>query len=467
MVEPFADRVTAGRLLARKVARVAVGAHPVVLALPRGGVEVGAPIARSLRAPLGAVITARFGVPGHDEITMGAVAPGGIVAVSRWIVRALDIPDWVIERGARRAARTLPIRARLYRSASPVPSLAGRTVVLVDDGLLTGASMLAAIAWARREHAARVIAAVPVADPRSWGEVGRAADAAVCLDTPRPFHCVAHWYEDFSQLSDARVRAVLVSRDAGRSARAAVRLPTRAVYIGSGESRIRGDLALPSGGAARGLVVFAHGSGSNRRSPRNRFIAAQLCRAGIGVLLVDLLTPSEAARDHRSRRLRFGIARLTRRLASAVRWAGRAAATRGLPLGLFGASTGAAAALTVAGGRSAPIVAVVCRSGRVDLAHGALERIACPVLLIVGGDDAEVRKINRAARGQLPAGSRLAVVPRAGHAFDEPGSLESAARLTCRWFASRLALGSAPARAAASARRTRKRARGTPTAGRR
>ncbi len=433
MLDPFADRVEAGRLLARALARTLAGTRPVVLALPRGGVEVGAPIARKLRAPFGPVVTARFGVPGHEEITMGAVAPGSIVARSGWIVRALDIPDWVIERGARKAARALPALTRRYRCPRPVTSLAGRTVVLVDDGLFSGATMLAAIAWARRRNPERIIAAVPIADRRAWGEVERAADRAVCLDTPRPFHCVAHWYEDFSQLSDARVRAVLASRDAGRAARAPVGLRTRAVRIGSGAEHIRGDMALPP--SAQGLVIFAHGSGSNRRSPRNRFIAAQLRRAGIGVLLVDLLTPSEAARDQRTRRARFGIARLARRLDSAVRWAACARVTRGLRVGLFGASTGAAAALRVAAGRPGSISALACRSGRVDLAHDALKSVACRVLLIVGRDDAEVVKINRAAHRGLPRGSRLAVVRGAGHAFDEPGSLEAAAKLSCEWFA--------------------------------
>jgi dienelactone hydrolase len=192
-----------------------------------------------------------------------------------------------------------------------------------------------------------------------------------------------------------------------------------------------GDLALPD--EARGIVVFAHGSGSSRLSPRNKAVANGLTRAGFGTLLFDLLTLEEERTDARDAALRFDIALLSRRLTGAIGWLDEQAVTRGVPLGLFGASTGAAAALATAARRPGQVRAVVSRGGRPDLAGEALSQVRGPVLLIVGEQDTRVLELNEAARRDLPS-SELAVVEGAGHLFEEPGALDQVTALAADWF---------------------------------
>ena len=208
------------------------------------------------------------------------------------------------------------------------------------------------------------------------------------------------------------------------------------VSIPAGSARLVGDLELPE--RAAGLVVFAHGSGSSRRSPRNRLVAERLRAAGFGTLLLDLLTASEEADDEAGiRSLRFDIPFLAGRLESATDWIGGAPVTAGLEIGYFGASTGAAAAL-VAAARQPGVRAVVSRGGRPDLAGDALEVVAAPTLLIVGGLDDTVLDLNRAAMRRLHCQKELVIVPGATHLFEEPGTLGEVARLAGGWFAAHL-----------------------------
>jgi len=203
------------------------------------------------------------------------------------------------------------------------------------------------------------------------------------------------------------------------------------------------DLLVPE--RAAGVVLFAHGSGSSRHSPRNKFVAAQLREARLATLLIDLLTPQE----DEVVRTRFDIALLTERLAEAARSLAREPQTKGLPLGLFGASTGAAAALEVAAAMPEAIRAVVSRGGRPDLAsRAALSRVKAPTLLIVGGDDTGVIELNEQAYAALGCDKRLEIVPGATHLFEEPGKLEAVARLAAQWFTRHLAGAPAPARGA-------------------
>jgi dienelactone hydrolase len=206
----------------------------------------------------------------------------------------------------------------------------------------------------------------------------------------------------------------------------------RAVKIPAETVRLDGDLVVPAG--ARGIVVFAHGSGSSRHSPRNRHVAAALRQGGLATLLMDLLTREEEAVDVRTGRLRFDIGLLARRLVGAVDWVRAAPDTGHLAVGCFGASTGAAAALIAAAERPDIVAAVVSRGGRPDLAGDALARVKAPTLLIVGGDDAPVIDMNREALARLDAEARLEIVPGATHLFEEPGTLEEVARLARDWF---------------------------------
>jgi putative phosphoribosyl transferase len=185
---------------------------------------------------------------------------------------------------------------------------------------------------------------------------------------------------------------------------------------------------------AAGVVLFAHGSGSSRHSPRNRAVAEALHRRRLATLLVDLLTADEEEVDARTRELRFDIGLLARRLAGIVDWLGRQPATADLPIGLFGASTGAGAALLTAAERPQAAAAVVSRGGRPDLAGAALDRVRAPTLLIVGALDPQVLELNRAALGRLGSEASLEVVPGASHLFEEPGALEQVAELAVGWF---------------------------------
>jgi putative phosphoribosyl transferase len=206
----------------------------------------------------------------------------------------------------------------------------------------------------------------------------------------------------------------------------------RQIRVGAGGVILEGGLAVPDG--ARGVVLFAHGSGSSRHSPRNRFVAEALREGALATLLLDLLTPEEEAADARTRQLRFDIALLAERLVGAIDWLGQQTAVRGLPVGLFGASTGGGAALVGAAERPDAVGAVVSRGGRPDLAGDALPMVRAPSLLIVGGDDEAVLGLNRRAMARMSAHVTLEIVPGATHLFEEPGALEQVARLARGWF---------------------------------
>ena len=204
----------------------------------------------------------------------------------------------------------------------------------------------------------------------------------------------------------------------------------REVAIATPEATLTGDLTLPPG--APGIVLFAHGSGSSRLSPRNRYVAGEIAAGGLGTLLFDLLTTAEERRDRVDAQLRFDIGLLARRLADATRWLAQQAWGRDKSLGYFGASTGAAAALVASVERE--VAAIVSRGGRPDLAGAALADVRAPTLLIVGSDDPVVLDLNRRAQALLGCESRLEIVAGATHLFEEPGTLEEVARLASAWF---------------------------------
>ncbi|GGI68924.1 hydrolase [Saccharopolyspora subtropica] len=222
-----------------------------------------------------------------------------------------------------------------------------------------------------------------------------------------------------------------------------VQLATEPVTVRIPEGELEGDLVVPP--PAKAVVLFAHGSGSSRHSPRNRAVAESLQGAGFGTLLLDLLTPEEAKRDQRTHELRFNIELLAERLVPAIDELDRWEPTRGMPIGLFGASTGAAAALKAAVRRPDRVAAVVSRGGRPDLGGEALASVQAPTLLIVGGDDREVLNLNRQAAELLTAlpltDIKIEIVPHAGHLFEEPGALEKVTSLAADWFRTYLGAG--------------------------
>src|SRR3981189_1299213 len=201
----FSDRRDAGRVLAEKLAAYANRPDVLVLALPRGGVPVAYEVARALGAPLDDFVVRKLGVPGYEELAMGAIATGGVRVLNDRLVERLDIPDHVIDGVAEREQRELTRRERLYRGGRPPLDVRGRTVILVDDGLATGATMHAAIAALRQLQPARIVVAVPTASPEICEEMKAEADDVICATTPEPFHAVGRWHQDFSQTTDEEV----------------------------------------------------------------------------------------------------------------------------------------------------------------------------------------------------------------------------------------------------------------------
>ena len=205
----FRDRADAGRQLADRLKTYAGRPDVLVLGLPRGGVPVAFEVARALGAPLDIFVVRKLGVPGHEEIAMGAIATGGVGVLNEPVVRGLGIPQSVISAAMEREQRELDRRERAYRGERPAPDVRGKTVILVDDGLATGATMRAAVAALRQQQTKRIIVAVPVAAPETCEELRAEVDEIVCLETPEPFYAVGLWYEDFSQTTDEEVCGLL------------------------------------------------------------------------------------------------------------------------------------------------------------------------------------------------------------------------------------------------------------------
>jgi predicted phosphoribosyltransferase/dienelactone hydrolase len=398
------------------------GGDVVVLGLPRGGVPVAAEVARSLGVPLDVIVVRKMGVPWQPELAMGAVGEQGVRVLNNDVVRQTRVTDRELAEISAREMRDVDSRAAKYRGSRTRVPLEGRTVVIVDDGIATGATARAACQVAREHGAAHIVLAVPVA-PVGWerGFEGF-ADECVAVETPKNFMAVGAHYRDFDATSDDEVEACLVDQ------------PPREVQVAvpCSSAQLLGTVTTPS--LPRGLVVFAHGSGSSHRSVRNRMVSRRLVTAGFATGLVDLLTEAEAVdRDNV-----FDIEMLSDRLLVITHWLQRQTGLDRLPLGFFGASTGAAAALGAAAQLVDGVAAVVSRGGRPDLARSVLGDVKAPTLLIVGGADPIVLDLNKQALGELRCPTDLAIVPNATHLFAEPGALESVADLAAQWFGKHL-----------------------------
>ena len=436
----FRDRTDAGRQLAGHVAHLR-DEQVVVVGLPRGGVPVAEPVANALHAPLDVILVRKLGVPTQPELGMGAIGEDGVRVLNDEIVRMAHVTDEELAVVEARERTELERRAHRYRAGRARVPLVGRVVVVVDDGIATGSTATAACQVARAEGARRVVLAVPVA-PHDWtSRLAGAADELISVSTPRRFSAIGQFYGDFTQTGDDDVIGCLDRAAAARMAASTGPDGTHDdpdprdhdIQIRAGRGRLGGHLTVPE--HARALVVFAHGSGSSRHSPRNRYVASVLNEAGLGTVLFDLLTMEE----ERDRANVFDIDLLGSRLIEVSRLIREEPDLGDLPVAYFGASTGAAAALRAAAAPGSTVSAVVSRGGRPDLAGDRhLAAVRAPTLFIVGGDDRVVLGLNEDARSRLRCESEIAIVPGATHLFEEPGTLQAAAELARDWFLAHL-----------------------------
>ncbi len=395
-------------------------------------------VARALEAPLDVLLVRKLGVPFHPELAFGAIGEGGVRVLNRSVMSDARLSGREIAAVEDKERAELQRRSERFRGDHQPISLTGRVAVIIDDGIATGSTARAACQVARAKGASRVVLGVPVGANDIANEFAEYADEVVCLETPVPYFAVGQGYRNFAQTSDDEVAALLnrARRRFGAAPKAGTGDPPlrdEEIQVTAGQVSVAGHLTIPQ--RAKGAVVFAHGSGSSRHSPRNRYVAEVLNNAGFATVLFDLLTPEEEG----NRANVFDIALLASRLVYVTAWLASQPDTASLPVGYFGASTGAGAALAAAAHPGVKVAAVVSRGGRPDLAGDSLCEVHAPTLLIVGGRDKLVLELNRQARAAIPAECEIAVVPGATHLFEEPGTLERVAMLARDWFIDHLA----------------------------
>ena len=297
---PFLDRADAGRRLASLLAGLPTierGPGSVVVGLPRGGIPVAYEIARALGAPLDVILVRKVGLPAQPELAMGAIGEDGVRVVNQDVVRAERISERQFAEVEELERAELIRRAERYRADHPRVPLTGKTAIVVDDGIATGSTARAACQVARAHGAARVVLAVPLAPQASLDALASVVDEVVCAEVPEPFLAIGQWYLDFAQTADAEVVDLLRRADKGQADKGPGAddgtSAERDVIVLAGTVPLPGRLTVPA--RVRGMVVFAHGTGSGRGSPRNMFVAGTLHVVGLGSLLFDLLTPDEEA----------------------------------------------------------------------------------------------------------------------------------------------------------------------------
>jgi len=416
-MQRYRDREEAGRLLATALREAGVHA-PVVLGIPRGGVPVAAEVARALDGELGVVVARKLRAPGQPELAVGAITADG----AEWLNESLADECGADSRylSLERARQIDEARRREAAfDGDRRPDVKGRTVVIVDDGLATGATAIAAARSVKGAGAARVILAAPVAPPETVGRLRAEVDDVVCPRIEEDFWAIGQFYVGFRQVSDEEVKAILDAFAAGPKT------------IDARVSRDGVELAvrLRLAGHRAPLVTFVHGLGSSKDSPRNVVIAEHLVDRGIGALLFDLSGHGDSSRSTGDEFEAF-----VADLAAVQQWASRRSEVAPERMAIAGSSLGAAVALTAVKRALVHPAALVLRAPPVGPAeyHG----LEVPTLLLVGSLDPLLGEA-RAAAAICPA-VELRVVEGAGHLFEEPGTLEQAASITVEWLAGRL-----------------------------
>lgn len=388
--------------------------NPLIMAIPRGAVPMAQLVAEALDAQMDLALVKKIGHPMQPEFAIGAVSETGEILLSS---HAQEVDPDYIEKVALRLVESLQRQRSQYLGFERFHYPQGRTVVLIDDGIATGLTMAAAVRSLKAQGAKRIIVAAPVASHEAQEKLKTEGAELRIYYTPKYFGSVSYFYKNFDQVSDAEVGSYFQ-----------VRSHEIEIQTSKNSLTLKGILGRPM--APLGFVVFAHGSGSGRLSPRNQFLADIFNRQGIATLLADLLTDDEG----HDRSKVFDIKLLSERLILLVEWVKKNPQFRDIPLGLLGASTGAGAALVAAAQIPEKIEALVSRGGRPDLATDSLEHVQCPVLLLVGELDYGVIELNEQAFQKIPSEKKLEIIPGATHLFEEPGTLDKVAEHALHWF---------------------------------
>lgn len=428
----FYDRKDAGQKLGKLLAKKYAGKNCVVYALPRGGVVTGVEIARTLHAPLDLIITRKIGHPYEPEYAIAATAENGHMVGNEQELKAVD-KTWLRQTVKKEQQEAKRRRKKYLGNKKPIP-VEGKIAILVDDGIATGLTIRVAVLELKHRHPKQIVIAVPIASKTIADAIKQEADEFIALDIPSDqefLGAIGAYYQEFLPVEDDEVTTLMkkYEKELEEAFQGHGKNKEQLIHINADHVRLEGMLSIPQD--AKGLVLFVHGSGSSRLSPRNIYVASVLQESAVATLLIDLLSQEE----DEVYATRFDIDLLTERVLTITTWLQKNSLTKSLLLGYFGASTGAAAAIKAAANLGKKTVsAVVSRGGRPDLAENALEQVVSPTLLIVGGDDTEVIGLNEMAFKRLHCIKKLEIVSSATHLFEEPGTLEEVAKLATQWF---------------------------------
>jgi len=371
-------------------------------------------IAETLGGEMDMILVKKIGHPSYPEFALGAVTEDAQIVLGAGAIQ-YGLSEDDLEKQALELVQQLREKRQRYGQGRAPIDPRGRVVIIVDDGIATGATMSAAYRSLKEKGAARVIVAAPVASVQAVRSLRKEGAEVRTVFVPEYFGAVGYYYDDFTQVSDAEIGAFF-------------RIQPVEITIQQEDIQLNAMLGLPA--RPSGIILFAHGSGSGRFSPRNQFVAEELNRHGFATVLADLLTVDEAPDQEKV----FDIHLLAGRLIGLTKWVAQHEKFKGLRIGYFGASTGAAAAIMAAAQFPGRVHAVVTRGGRPDLAMAYLDEVSSPTLLIVGSLDTHVLELNRRACKRLTCQKRLEVIDGATHLFEEPGTLELVAECAQSWF---------------------------------
>lgn len=417
---PFKNREDAARRLAGALEKYQ-GDQPLVLAIPRGAVPMGRTVADLLGGDLDVVLVRRLAAPNNPEFAIGAVDERREVFLNDYANWAGVTDEYLRGEVAAKSQAMSSQRRHLCAGRPPRP-VQGRTVIVLDDGLATGATMVAALRAVRQQKPKKLVCAVPVGAAESVHAVSEFADETICLEMPSPFYAVSLYYLDFRQVSDEEAQHALRRPDPREAA------DCRTVRIIGGGAILLGDLCVPA--AAKGITVFVDGSRSNGMAPLDRYFAASLQRRGIATLVIGLLTPHEAA----GVLLRFELATVTTRLADTLTWIREQPALEELPVGLFATWTGAPAASAIAGDRVHRVGAVVAHAPRMDLVDLVVDGVETPTLFLVESAHSQGAVPGGTAHPKNGTWTAVQMLPGMGKVSRSVESLEEIAGHTCDWF---------------------------------